>query len=309
MQGVIMTAFPIWLPSMTSLPTPPLLNLIGPGKVGLSLAQAWLGCGAIRLGSVLASQPAHAQAAVARLGAGQAVSTLAELGAAELTLIASPDGRIADLAGQLAAAQVLRPGSGVWHASGALAAEQLAPLAEQGIRLASAHPVMSFANPERAQASLPGMPVALEGDATLCQHLAQLFAQLGARPFTLAPGAKAGYHAALSMASNYLITLVALASQTLQQAGVAAAACPDLLAPLMRHSLDNALALGPAAALTGPIVRGDAATVAAHLAVLDQPICRQAYLALGQATLDLAAERLPAAAQQAVSAVLAAAQR
>lgn len=283
---------------------PPLLNLIGPGKVGLSLAQAWLRGKAIRLGSVLASQPAHARAAVAWLGAGQPVSSLTELAAAELTLIATPDGQIAQLAEQLAATGALPSGSGVWHASGALAADQLAALTANNIRTASAHPVMSFADPERAQASLPGMPVALEGDASLCQQLAQLFDQLGARPFTLAPGAKAGYHAALSMASNYLITLVELASQTLQQAGVAADACPDLLAPLMRHSLDNALSMGPASALTGPIARGDAATVAAHLAVLDQPACRQAYIALGHATLALAASRLPTGSQDALRTAL-----
>ena len=85
---------------------------------------------------------------------------------------------------------------------------------------------------------------------------------------------------------------------------MAADACPDLLAPLMRHSLDNALSMGPASALTGPIARGDAATVAAHLAVLDQPACRQAYIALGHATLALAASRLPTGSQDALRTAL-----
>lgn len=108
----------------------------------------------------------------------------------------------------------------------------------------------------RAQDSLPGMPVALEGDVQACARIHALFARVGAQPFSLAAGSKAAYHAALAMASNYLVTLVELASQTLRQAGVATDACPALLAPLMRQSLDNALNMGPLAALTGhPVLR------------------------------------------------------
>lgn len=287
------------------MPALPRLNLIGPGKVGLALALAWHRAGVVQLAGVLASQPDKARTAVAWLGAGYAVAEVAGLPAAELMLIATPDGRIADMAARLAAAKVAPAGTVVWHASGALDSTILAPLAAQGMRCASAHPVMTFADPLRAQDSLAGMPVALEGDAQACGTIHALFATVHARPFTLAAGSKAAYHAALAMASNYLVTLVELASQTLHQAGVATEACPTLLAPLMRQSLDNALSMGPQAALTGPIARGDARTVAAHLAALaSTPAHARSYAELGRATLALAAPRLSAAQQAEVAMAL-----
>lgn len=287
------------------MPTLPRLNLIGPGKVGLALALAWHRAGAVHVAGVLASSADKAQAAVSWLGAGCAVAEAAQLPPAEFTLIATPDGKIADMAARLAAANVTPAGAVVWHASGALDSAVLAPLAAQGAQCASAHPVMTFADPLRAQDSLPGMPVALEGDAQACARIHALFARVGAQPFSLAAGSKAAYHAALAMASNYLVTLVELASQTLRQAGVATDACPALLAPLMRQSLDNALNMGPLAALTGPIARGDAHTVAAHLAALaSAPERARSYAELGRATLALATPRLNAAQHQALSAAL-----
>ena len=105
------------------------------------------------------------------------------------------------------------------------------------------------------------------------------------------------------MASNYLVTLTALAESTLGEAGLSPVEARALLAPLMRQSLDNALTLSPAVALTGPIVRGDAQTVAAHLAALLEPT-RSLYRALGRATLTLAADSPYPAERAAVATVL-----
>jgi predicted short-subunit dehydrogenase-like oxidoreductase (DUF2520 family) len=118
---------------------------------------------------------------------------------------------------------------------------------------------------------------ALEGDAAALP-LQDFAAAIGARPFALAPGGKAAYHAALSVASNYLVTLTDIARQLARQGGVDEALLSALLGPLMRGSLANALSMGTQQALTGPIVRGDAATVARHLAVLPpdlQPVYRR----------------------------------
>ena len=103
------------------MPTLPRLNLIGPGKVGLALALAWHRAGAVHVAGVLASSADKAQAAVSWLGAGSAVAEAAQLPPAEFTLIATPDGKIADMAARLAAANVTPAGAVVWHASGALA--------------------------------------------------------------------------------------------------------------------------------------------------------------------------------------------
>ena len=98
------------------MPTLPRLNLIGPGKVGLALALAWHRAGAVHVAGVLASSADKAQAAVSWLGAGSAVAEAAQLPPAEFTLIATPDGKIADMAARLAAANVTPAGAVVWVA-------------------------------------------------------------------------------------------------------------------------------------------------------------------------------------------------
>jgi len=128
-------------------------------------------------------------------------------------------------------------------------------------------------------------------------------AAIGARPFALAPGGKAAYHAALSVASNYLVTLTDIARQLARQGGVDEVLLSALLGPLMQGSLANALSMGPQQALTGPIVRGDAATVARHLAVLPLEL-QPAYRVLGERTVALAGARLPEEARQTLLALL-----
>jgi predicted short-subunit dehydrogenase-like oxidoreductase (DUF2520 family) len=120
-----------------------------------------------------------------------------------------------------------------------------------------------------------------------CRLLQDFAAAIGARPFALAPGGKAAYHAALSVASNYLVTLTDIARQLALQGGVDEALLSALLGPLMQGSLANALSMGTQQALTGPIVRGDAATVARHLAVLP-PDLQPVYRTLGERTVALA---------------------
>ncbi len=131
----------------------------------------------------------------------------------------------------------------------------------------------------------------MEGDAAACEMLNQFAIAIGGVPFALAEGGKVAYHAALSMAANYLVTLADLSLQTANQAGIAPETANRLMLGLMQQTLNNIQALGPAAALTGPIVRGDAATVAQHLSVLPDSL-QAVYRALGEATVALAGERL-----------------
>ena len=281
---------------------PSRFNLIGAGRVGQTLARRWHEAGVFQLGGVVTRRADRAAKAAAFIGAGQP-STLAQLPAASVTLIATDDGRLAEVAAVLAATRADWQGCTVFHVSGALPAAVLLPLQARGAAIASAHPAMSFADPAHAVGQFDGTPVALEGDAAACALLHSAFAAIGGQPFALAAGAKTHYHAALSMASNYLVTLTALAESTLGEAGLSPVEARALLAPLMRQSLDNALTLSPAVALTGPIVRGDAQTVAAHLAALLEPT-RSLYRALGRATLTLAADSPYPAERAAVATVL-----
>lgn len=282
----------------------PSLSIIGAGRLGRTLGRLAHGAG-YAVVDVLCRDAAHARDATGFIGAGRAVSELVQLAPAECYLLAVPDAAIADTAHALAEAGMVPAGALVFHASGAGEASLLAPLMKQGVRIGSLHPAFSFAEPARAVEAFGGTLCALEGEESVCAELASLTEALGGRPFRLAPGGKAAYHAALSMASNFLVTLNELALNVAAQAGIEPAVASQLVGGLMRQTLDNVLALGPAAALTGPIVRGDAGTVARHLAVIDDGLCADAYRAMGRATLRLAGERLDEAAQQELARLLA----
>lgn len=279
------------------------LNIIGAGRLGKTLARLAQDSGRYRIGAVLCRSLPAAQQACAFIGGGEPCDSLQALPAANLTLLAVPDGAIASVAAELAASGRLAAGSVAFHASGVGEASLLAPLAAAGVHCASLHPAFSFAEPARAVQGFAGTRCALEGDAAAFPALQDFAGAIGAVPFALAPGGKAAYHAALSIASNYLVTLHDLAARVAAQAGMADEVAAAVLGGLMRQTLENTLALGPQAALTGPIARGDAGTVARHRAVLaaqDDVL----YCALGRATARLAAGRLDAAAQAVLGQVL-----
>jgi predicted short-subunit dehydrogenase-like oxidoreductase (DUF2520 family) len=279
------------------------LNIIGAGRLGQSVGRLAAEAG-YRIGNVMCRGLASAQAACDFIGQGVPVTALVALQPAALTLIAVPDGDIAAVAAALAASQRVAAGRVVFHASGAGEAALLAPLAAQGVYCASLHPAFSFASPARAVASFAGTRCALEGDERAFAMLQDFARAIGGQPFLLAPGGKVAYHAALTVACNYLVTLHELALQLAGRAGIGTQDAQELLGELMQKTLANSLALGPAAALTGPVVRGDAGTVASHRIMMDgaQDVL---YCALGRATLGLAAGRLDGVQQAAVAAALA----
>jgi len=219
--------------------------------------------GAGRVGTVVA----------ARLGARLvAHGEPADLRGCRLLAIATPDAAIAAVCAELAPR--LEPGAGVVHFSGATSVEALA--AAPGAR-ACVHPLQSVW-PDRGPGQLEGAHAAVTGDWELGSGLAR---ELGMIPFALADEAKPVYHAASVFASNYLVTLTHAAVTLLERAGLEREAALTALRPLQHRTIEVA-GLPP----TGPIARGDAATVAAHLKVVG-PELEPLYRALGRATLPL----------------------
>jgi predicted short-subunit dehydrogenase-like oxidoreductase (DUF2520 family) len=271
------------------------LNIIGPGRLGKSIA--CLAQPHYQIAGVCASSLASSRDAVAFIGAGQACATLADLPRADLFLLAVPDAMIAEKAIELAASGVVQAGNVVFHASGASEASLLLPLKAAGASIASLHPAFSFADPARSVSTFAGTLCALEGDLEACDILHDFALALGGQPFTLAEGGKAAYHAALTMAANFLVTLADLSMQTARQAGINDEIALLLISNLMQQTLGNIRQLGPAAALTGPIVRGDQGTVDQHLSVLNNTNSRRCYQSLGLATIQLAGGRLTEAQQ------------
>lgn len=284
-------------------PHPITVNLIGPGRVGRTFARL------ISSHEDYCLRALHGPEALvearAFAGGGCIVDRLEDLPEATLWLIAVPDSVIAAIAEALANAGVVPAGAVVAHFSGAGSPDLLAPLRSHGANVGCLHPVYSFADPEKAVAGFAGAACAIDGDNAACEMLMQLANALSGKPFRLKPGSKAAYHASLCIASNYLATLSDLALASAGHAGMDTAQALPLISGLMTQTLNNIAALGPAAALTGPIVRGDVGTVQSHLDALaeDLPLIA-AYRRLGLATIDLAGERLSPATQTSLRALL-----
>lgn len=228
--------------------------------------------------------------------------------AADLVLLAVPDDALAGLVSGLAATGALRSGQIVVHTSGAHGVDVLRPAADVGALPIALHPVMTFTGRpedlERLAACSVGVTAAA-GDE-VAWHVGEALAmEMGAEPVRVSEQARALYHAALAHGANHLATLVNDCTELLRGAGIGDA--ERLVAPLLSAALDNALRRGDSA-LTGPVARGDAGTVAAHRRVLAEqaPDVAPAYDILARRTLARArvAGLLPAGAVAELDALL-----
>jgi predicted short-subunit dehydrogenase-like oxidoreductase (DUF2520 family) len=237
------------------------LNLVGGGHVGGVLGRLFAPAGAFAVQDVLTRSPASARRAVEFIGAGRAVARADELRPAEVLMLAVGDDQIAPACAALAAAVPLR-GVVLFHCSGALASDQLAAARAAGALVASVHPIRSFADPAAVAASFAGTFCGVEGDAGALAVLEPALLAIGARPVRIEAAAKTVYHAAAVFASNYLVTVLDAALRAYQAAGIPEEVARELARPLAAESMENVFRLGAAAALSGPIARGDLATVA-----------------------------------------------
>ena len=224
----------------------PRLRVIGPGRAGRSLASALQRAG----WQVVGLLGRDDDVAVAGLGA-------------DLVLITTPDAAVADVA----AAIEPSPQPVIAHVAGSLGLDVLGAHP----RVAALHPLVALPDPERGAERLVGSWFAVAGDP-LVQRAA---ADLGGRWFEVTDTDRAAYHAAAVVASNHLVALMGQVDRIAGGIGLPGEAYLHLAA----GALQNVAEVGPAAALTGPVARGDWATVARHLAAID-PSERAAYLAM-----------------------------
>jgi predicted short-subunit dehydrogenase-like oxidoreductase (DUF2520 family) len=272
------------------------INLIGAGRVGQTLGRLLAQDGNYRLQDVLTRGAESAAAAVAFIGTGRALTQPKDLRPTDVWILAVPDGQIAMAAQSLAAAPVASTSALAFHCSGALCASELAPLQAKGWQVASAHCLLSFAQPSLALTQFAGTPCALEGDAAALAILHPLFTRLGAHCFELAAADKLLYHAGAVFATNFLPVLQDLGEQLWQHAHMPSELAQQLRARLLQNAVNNIVQLGPQGALTGPAARGDSALVSKQAqAVAEwQPQAGEAYRALSALAQQLA--RRPAAA-------------
>jgi len=263
------------------------VGIIGAGRVG-----AVLGAALSRAGHRVVAASGVSASSVARIERLLPSATLLPADQVpvdvDLLLIAVPDDALAGLVRGLVEAGSVRAGQVVAHTSGAHGVHVLAPAAAVGAHPLALHPAMTFtgtvADLDRLDA---GISFGVTAPDRLRPLATRLVAELGGSVEWVAETARPLYHAALAHGGNHLVTLVNEAMDRLRDAGVVH---PErVLGPLLRASLENVLAHGDVA-LTGPVARGDAGTIARHVAALRAvaPDSVPAYLALARRTADRA---------------------
>jgi predicted short-subunit dehydrogenase-like oxidoreductase (DUF2520 family) len=238
----------------------PTLNLIGAGNVGRVLGRLFAVHGCFQVQQVLTRSAPSARQAVDFIGAGGAVAGYDQLRPAAVHLLAVGDDQITPACEALARAVPLKD-SIVFHCSGALASGQLQAARDAGALVASVHPIRSFADPAAVAAQFSGTFCGIEGDAAALAVLTPALLAIGARPVPIDASAKTVYHAAAVFASNYLVTVLDAALRAYQAAGIPEAVARQMAQPLAAESMANVFRLGAAEALSGPVARGDFATV------------------------------------------------
>jgi predicted short-subunit dehydrogenase-like oxidoreductase (DUF2520 family) len=219
-------------------------------------------------------------------------------------LLAVPDQAIPAVAARLAELP-LPPGIPVLHLSGSVEIEALAPLARAGHPAGGVHPLCAVADPVEGADRLRGATFGVEGEGAARALAERIVRAAGGTALELAPGSRTAYHAAAVFASNYVVGLLAVAERLMERAGIPAERARPALAGLASGAVDNVRDRGPAAALTGPVARGDAETVARHLARLSGDE-RRLYSLLAAEALGLArAQGLDAAAAAGVAELIA----
>jgi len=275
----------------------PTVAIVGAGSLATFLAVA-LKDASFTIAEIIARDSPRSRrralALAARVGAQTVTAHSAALDAT-LLWFCVPDREIRGAASALAGHLSARAGAQkknrvptkvrfAFHSSGALLSRELEPLRKAGIAVASVHPLMTFVPGTRP--SLTGVPFAMEGDRAATQIAQRIVSKLGGESFSIPAARKAAYHAWATMTSPLLLAFLVTLEEAANAAGFTRKDARRKSLPIMRQTLANYSRLGPASSFSGPLVRGDAETVAKHLAALKKrPGAREVYVALARAAL------------------------
>ena len=262
--------------------TEPTLALIGPGRAGTTVALALMGMG-YRIVAVAGRAPDASSTLTAAAVCDAHARLVSDVGIGAQTLIvATPDHAIEQAA--LTAADALEPNTLVVHLSGAKNLDVFDTLIERrpDVRVASLHPLQTLPSTSEGLDRLPGSYAVIAGDAEI-ERIADL---LEVKALRVDPMDRVRDHAAAVVASNHIVALLGQVQRLALSAGVPFEAFQGLV----EASVENAFDLGPSAALTGPVARGDLKTIEDHLRALD-PVERDSYRSLAREASRLVARR------------------
>lgn len=264
--------------------TPTRIGVIGAGRVGAVLGAALREAGHDLV--AVSGRSAGSRTRAETLLPGVPVKSPLDVArAADVLLLTVPDDFLPALVEELAEAAAFGPDHTVIHTSGRHGITVLEPAARAGAAVAAVHPAMTFTGTDLDLDRMPGVVFGLTSDERALAIGTRLVSDIGGLITLIPEDRRTLYHAAMVHGANHLVTLVSQATALLRQAGSTDPAAT--LRPLLTAALDNALAYGDAA-LTGPVVRGDQTTIAAHLrGLVDVPgPTLDAYLAMARATVE-----------------------
>jgi len=180
------------------------------------------------------------------------------------------------------------------HTCGTQGPDALAALATRGVACGVLHPLQTIATPEQGVSALKGASFGICGDREAVEWARRIVELLDGEVLEIQPESQPLYHAAAVMASNYVVGLLDASLMLMREAGIERGQALRAIAPLVRASVENTIQMGPEAALTGPIERGDVKTISAHLRALahvPEPL-RELYCQAGLHVADLARRKL-----------------
>ena len=267
------------------MPAKPQIAIVGPGRLGSALSLALTKAG-YRVNEIISRDTPDSQKRAREIARStRSFTTTLKTAKLDSDLIwfCVPDSEIT------AAARALLQ-SAEWndkvvlHSSGALASDQLNVLRRRGAAAASVHPMMTFVR--GSIPSLKGVAFALEGDVKAVRVARRIARDLGGEAFVISKIDKIAYHALGGISSPLLVAMLATAEQVAGAAGLSKVQARKVILPIVKQTVANYSALGPAGAFSGPIVRGDVEIVREHLRILKgTPGAKEVYIALARAAL------------------------
>ena len=265
------------------------VSIIGAGRLGTALAYALSKKGYL-IKSLSCRTLPSAQESRRIIGDGQPVTdNIQAAKSGQIVIIAVPDDRIKDVSEQLASGLPEWSHRFVFHCSGLLTSRVLAPLKNLGALTASIHPIQTFAEKSADPQVFTESYFGIEGERLSIPPSKVLIQKLGGKFILLKAKDKPLYHAACSIASNFLVVLLDTSSFLLQRIGASEAQSVEILFPLIQGTLQNVKKLDVSSALTGPIERGDKDSIEQHISALKKfPSQAEVYMELARKALELA---------------------
>jgi predicted short-subunit dehydrogenase-like oxidoreductase (DUF2520 family) len=267
------------------------IGILGTGRVAQTLGRL-LSENGRPVAAIAGRNPGRTALAALFIGGRTTPVTIEELPALSSHVLIAVSDRGVEPVAEILAKSGFRCGVAL-HTCGAKGPQALAVLENQGISCGALHPIQSFASAEQGVASVVGSSFGIDGNPEALRWASSIVALMGGRSLRISPQHRGLYHAAAVMASSYIAALIYAEVAILAAAGVERSTALMALAPLVRTSGENSLDLGPVEALTGPIERGDNATVLAHLEdlrSLPDPV-RRLYCSAGELVVQMASLR------------------